>query len=175
MRPSSLILATQEEKEKHFAEVGQMVAVHHFSDEEKDEVINLITKLLKSDKDVSQHFPMTNSEKLFEKFADGLILAKLINEAVPDTIDLKNLRLENIKTFDAIENNAAVIKGAKDIGCQVSNITPADLSKGTPHLVFGLLWQILKIGRSRRADLASRELKRSFSERVKSIFKKSKK
>jgi len=38
------------------------------------------------------------------------------------------------------------INSAKGIGCQVVNVGAGDLLKATPHIVLGLLWQVIKIG-----------------------------
>lgn len=38
------------------------------------------------------------------------------------------------------------LNSASAIGCTVVNIDPQDLKAGKPHLVLGLLWQIIKIG-----------------------------
>ena len=43
------------------------------------------------------------------------------------------------------ENHDLCIKAAKEIGCSVVNIGGKDLLSGTPHLVMGLLWQIIKV------------------------------
>ena len=38
------------------------------------------------------------------------------------------------------------LTSAQSIGCNIVNIDANDLIKGTPHLVLGLLWQIIRIG-----------------------------
>lgn len=38
------------------------------------------------------------------------------------------------------------LNSAQSIGCNIINIDAHDLSKGRPHLVLGLLWQIIRIG-----------------------------
>lgn len=38
------------------------------------------------------------------------------------------------------------LNSASGIGCNVINIDAHSLEKGTPHLVLGLLWQIIRIG-----------------------------
>lgn len=44
------------------------------------------------------------------------------------------------------ENLNLALNSASAIGCQVVNIGAQDLKEGKPHLVLGLLWQIIKIG-----------------------------
>ena len=44
------------------------------------------------------------------------------------------------------ENLTLALTSAQSIGCNIVNIDANDLTKGTPHLVLGLLWQIIRIG-----------------------------
>jgi len=44
------------------------------------------------------------------------------------------------------ENLTLALTSAQSIGCNLVNIDANDLIKGTPHLVLGLLWQIIRIG-----------------------------
>ena len=44
------------------------------------------------------------------------------------------------------ENLVLALNSASAIGCTVVNIDAPDLMAGKPHLVLGLLWQIIKIG-----------------------------
>lgn len=44
------------------------------------------------------------------------------------------------------ENLNLALNSASAIGCHVVNIDASDLMEGKPHLVLGLLWQIIKIG-----------------------------
>ena len=88
---------------------------------------------------------------------DGLILAKLINDSVPDTIDERVLNLaskgKKLNKFKMTENNNLVIFSAKGIGCSVVNIGSADLIEGREHLILGLIWQIIKIGLLNKIDI----------------------
>jgi hypothetical protein len=47
--------------------------------------------------------------------------------------------------FEVNINHDMTIDAAKKIGCQIVNIGATDLSAGTPHLVLGVLWQIIKV------------------------------
>jgi hypothetical protein len=38
------------------------------------------------------------------------------------------------------------LNSASAIGCYIVNIGPEDLTNGTPHLVLGLIWQIIRVG-----------------------------
>lgn len=61
------------------------------------------------------------------------------------------LNLENTSSwvffFVAIQENLNLaLNSASAIGCTVVNIGAQDLKEGKPHLVLGLLWQIIKVG-----------------------------
>ncbi|UZO26508.1 fimbrin variant 2 [Rhizophagus irregularis] len=95
--------------------------------------------------------------QLFDECKDGLILAKLINDSVSDTIDERVLNVpgkgKKINKFKMTENNNLVIFSAKGIGCNVVNIGSADLIEGREHLILGLIWQIIKIGLLNKIDI----------------------
>lgn len=85
---------------------------------------------------------------------DGLLLCKLINDSVPDTIDERVLNVKNkLSNFQIIENNNVAINSAKAIGCSVVNIGPQDLMDGREHLILGLIWQIIKAGLLSKIDI----------------------
>lgn len=37
------------------------------------------------------------------------------------------------------------LNSSRSIGCNIVNIDAHDLAKGKPHLVLGLLWQIIRV------------------------------
>jgi plastin-1 len=85
---------------------------------------------------------------------DGLILCKLINDAVPDTIDERVLNVKSkLNSFQMVENNNIVINSAKAIGCSVVNIGSTDIIEGREHLILGLIWQIIKRGLLSKIDI----------------------
>lgn len=55
------------------------------------------------------------------------------------------------------ENLILALNSASAIGCMVVNIDAQDMIAGTPHLVLGLLWQIIKIGLFANIEIASNE------------------
>lgn len=70
-------------------------------------------------------------------------MAKLINDAVPATIDERVLNVgKKLSVFQTTENNNVVVNSAKAIGCSVVNIGSSDLIEGKEHLVLGLIWQV---------------------------------
>ena len=67
---------------------GTGYSVHTFAEEEKIAFSSHINQCLGHDPVLARHLPLdVNSNDLFEKSHDGLILCKLINHAVSDTID----------------------------------------------------------------------------------------
>ncbi|CAF0873678.1 unnamed protein product [Adineta ricciae] len=86
-------------------------------------------------------------QALYKRCQDGILLCKLINVAVPKTIDERaiNLNLNKQDIFRQSENLELAINSARGIGCKVVNIHPENISKAVPHLIMGLLWQIIRI------------------------------
>lgn len=85
---------------------------------------------------------------------DGIILAKLINACIPNTIDDRVLNLQKkLSPFQMIENMNVVINSSKAVGCSVVNIGAQDLMQGKEHLVLGLMWQIIRAGLSAKIDI----------------------
>lgn len=62
-------------------------ASHSFAEEERSAFAEHINQCLRGDPLLARHLPLDiESEEIFEKAGDGLLLCKLINLAVPDTI-----------------------------------------------------------------------------------------
>jgi len=88
-----------------------------------------------------------NGRDLFEKCADGRLLCKLINNAVPDTIDERVVNLKDkLNQYQAAENHNLAINSAKGIGCSIVNIGTGDLWEQREHLILGMVWQIIRVG-----------------------------
>eukprot|EP00743_Colponemidia_sp_Colp-15_P000426 GILK01000487.1.p1 GENE.GILK01000487.1~~GILK01000487.1.p1 ORF type:complete len:651 (-),score=158.79 GILK01000487.1:343-2151(-) len=132
-------------------ELNQVTAasggVHSFADEEKVAFAEHINKCLRSDAHISYMMPIdTNSMDLFKAVSNGVLLCKLINLAVPNTIDERALNLkQNLNIFQTQENVNLALGAAKAIGCTVVNVHTENIIEGSPHLVLGLIWQIVKI------------------------------
>ena len=99
----------------------------------------------------------TNTRQIFDECRDGLILCKLINDSVPDTIDTRVLNKPTgrkpLNAFQITENNNVVITSAKGIGCSVVNIGSSDIAEGREHLILGLIWQIIRKGLLANVDI----------------------
>ncbi|KAJ1985872.1 fimbrin [Dimargaris cristalligena] len=128
---------------------------HSMNEDEKAEFVIHINQTLAGDKDIGSRMPIDeNTMQVFDECRDGLLLSKLINHAVPGTIDERVLnRGKKLSPFQIIENNNLVVNSAKAIGCSVVNIGSQDLIEGREHLILGLIWQIIKIGLLAKIDI----------------------
>ncbi|KAJ1673046.1 fimbrin, partial [Spiromyces aspiralis] len=128
---------------------------HTINEDERVEFTNHINFALAGDNDIGYRLPINpHTMELFDECRDGLILSKLINYSVPDTIDERVLnRGRKLSPFQITENNNVVINSAKAIGCSVVNIGSQDLAEGREHLILGLVWQIIKVGLFANIDI----------------------
>lgn len=110
-----------------------------------------INSNLSVDPDLKHLLPIASEGKnLYEKVKDGILLCKVINHSCPDTIDERAINKEtnksNLTVYKKLENLTLALVSSQAIGCNIVNIDAHDLAKGKPHLVLGLLWQIIRIG-----------------------------
>ncbi|KAK1416644.1 hypothetical protein QVD17_25759 [Tagetes erecta] len=120
---------------------------HSISETEKASYVSHINNYLGEDKFLKQFLPLdpaTNA--LFDLAKDGVLLCKLINIAVPGTIDERAINTKKLlNPWERNENHTLCLNSAKAIGCTVVNIGTQDLAEGRPHLLLGLISQIIKI------------------------------
>ncbi|KAJ5660268.1 hypothetical protein N7507_006719 [Penicillium longicatenatum] len=132
---------------------------HTINEDERTEFTRHINAILAGDPDVGHLLPFpTDTFEMFDKCKDGLVLAKLINDSVPDTIDERVLnkagkRIKELNAFHMTENNNIVINSAKGIGCSVVNIGSGDIIEVREHLILGLIWQIIRRGLLGKIDI----------------------
>lgn len=106
-----------------------------------------INSNLTHDQDLKHLLPIDPEGKaLYEKIKDGTLLCKLINHSCPDTIDERAINKKNLTVYTKFENLTLALVSSSAIGCNIINIDAHDLQKGKPHLVLGLLWQIIRVG-----------------------------
>lgn len=131
---------------------------HSFSEEERYAFVNWINTALEKDPDCKHVLPMDpNTDSLFKSVGDGIVLCKMVNLSVPDTIDERAINKKKLTPFTTQENLNLALNSASAIGCHVVNIGALDLKEGKPHLVLGLLWQIIKIGLFADIELSRNE------------------
>uniref|UniRef100_A0A667XAL5 Lymphocyte cytosolic protein 1 (L-plastin) n=1 Tax=Myripristis murdjan TaxID=586833 RepID=A0A667XAL5_9TELE len=131
---------------------------HSYSEEEKVAFVNWVNKALENDADCKHVLPMDpNTNDLFTAVGDGIVLCKMINLSVPDTIDERTINKKKLTPFTIQENLNLALNSSSAIGCHVVNIGAEDLKEGRQHLVLGLLWQIIKIGLFADIELSKNE------------------
>ncbi|XP_075873776.1 plastin-1 [Nelusetta ayraudi] len=129
------------------SEISSEGTQHSYADEEKVAFVNWVNKALAKDSDCSHLLPMNpENDSLFTSVRDGILLCKMINLSQPDTIDERVINTKKITHFKMTENLVLALNSASAIGCTVVSIDAHDLMAGKPHLVLGLLWQIIKVG-----------------------------
>ncbi|XP_024959552.1 fimbrin-4-like isoform X3 [Cynara cardunculus var. scolymus] len=121
--------------------------LHTIDESEKQSYVAHINSYLRDDPFMKQFLPINPATNgLFELARDGVLLCKLINVAVPNTIDERAINTKRIlNPWERNENHTLCLNSAKAIGCTVVNIGTEDLVEGRPHLVLGLISQIIKI------------------------------
>ncbi|CAN9514674.1 unnamed protein product [Ophioblennius macclurei] len=140
------------------SEISSEGTQHSISEQERFAFANYINSKLSSDPDCADVLPINPStEQLFKAVENGIVLCKLINLSVPDTIDERTINKKKLTHFTIQENLNLALNSASAIGCQVVNIGALDLKEGKPHLVLGLLWQIIKIGLFADIELSRNE------------------
>lgn len=136
-----------EKKSSAFLKLATTTLLHHISESEKKAYVDHINTYLEDDIALSTVLPIdSSSDAIFDIVKDGVLLCKLINVAVPGTIDERALNIkEKLNVWERVENHNLCLNSAKAIGCSVVNIGTQDLMEGRPHLVLGLISQIVKI------------------------------
>lgn len=129
------------------SEASSEGTTHSVRQEEQAAFSNWINYKLKEDPDLKHLLPLCdNGDNLYEAIKDGILLCKIINFSCPDTIDERAINKKNLTLYTKHENLTLALNSAQAIGCNIVNIDAHDLAKGKPHLVLGLLWQIIRIG-----------------------------
>ncbi|KAL3646055.1 Fimbrin-5 [Castilleja foliolosa] len=120
---------------------------HTISENEKSSYVAHINSFLAEDPFLKKYLPIDPSTNaLFDLAKDGVLLCKLINVAVPGTIDERAINTKPIMNpWERNENHTLCLNSAKAIGCTVVNIGTQDLVEARPHLVLGLISQMIKI------------------------------
>lgn len=139
------------------SEISSVGTTHTIGEEERHAFANYINVTLKDDNDCTQLPINPDTNALFSALSNGIILCKLINHSVPDTIDERTINKTKLTPFTIQENLNLALNSASAIGCQVVNIGAQDLKEGKPHLVLGLLWQIIRIGLFANIELSKNE------------------
>ncbi|GAB2279838.1 fimbrin, variant 3 [Dionaea muscipula] len=130
-----------------FLKASTTTLLHTVGESEHACYVAHINSYLGDDPFLSQFLPLNPATNdLFDLAKDGVLLCKLINVAVPGTIDERAINTKKqLNPWERNENHTLCLNSAKAIGCTVVNIGTQDLVEGRPHLVLGLISQIIKI------------------------------
>ncbi|KAI9176309.1 hypothetical protein LWI28_001090 [Acer negundo] len=130
-----------------FLKAATTTLLHTISESEKASYAAHINNYLAEDEFLKKYLPVDpSSNDLFELAKDGVLLCKLINVAVPGTIDERAINTKRVlNPWERNENHTLCLNSAKAIGCTVVNIGTQDFIEGRRHLVLGLISQIIKI------------------------------
>ena len=119
-----------------------------FSEEERTAYVKVINSSLADDPVCQRYLPINpDSNEVFDKIKDGVLLCKLINKAHEDTIDERVINTkEKMNVFQQVENLNLAISAAKSIGLNVIGINYDSILDGKNYImVLGLMWQVVKI------------------------------
>jgi hypothetical protein len=118
-----------------------------FSEEERSAYVKVINSVLANDKDVKNLLPINpDSMDLFPVLKNGVILCKLMNQAVPGTIDERVInKKENMNVFLCAENLKLALSSAKAIGVRVIGIDQSTILEQRYTHILGILWQVIRL------------------------------
>ncbi|KAL1092282.1 hypothetical protein V6Z11_D07G213000 [Gossypium hirsutum] len=102
---------------------------HAINESEKASYVAHINNYLAEDEFLKDFLPIDPAtDALFDLAKDGVLLCKLINVAVPGTIDERAINTKKVlNPWERNENHTLCLNSAKAIGCTVVNIGTQDL------------------------------------------------
>ena len=120
---------------------------HSFDPLEIGRFCDIINSALQTDPDLKTILPLNPiSQDLFTAVENGILMCKLVNSAVPGTIDVSKInRKANMNIFQKTENVNMAIVGAKKIGCILVNMNPQLIFDKREHIILGFIWQLMRI------------------------------
>ncbi|KAK7242518.1 vacuolar protein sorting-associated protein [Aureococcus anophagefferens] len=135
--------------------LGAANSQHTFSREETEAFTEVINARLARDGQLASVLPLGAGgadPPLFAACADGVLLCRLIGLVDGDAVDERCINFgvlgkagDRKATFKVVENCNLAINGAVDIGCRITNIGARDITEHRPHLILGVLWQIIRL------------------------------
>ena len=119
-----------------------------FSEEERTAYVKVINSSLAEDKVCKKYLPIDpESNEVFDRIKNGVILCKLINKAQEGTIDERVINVkDNMNIYQQVENLNLAISAAKSIGLNVIGLNYDQIMDGKNYImVLGLIWQVVKL------------------------------
>eukprot|EP01125_Pyxidicula_operculata_P003784 TRINITY_DN150_c0_g1_i2.p1 TRINITY_DN150_c0_g1~~TRINITY_DN150_c0_g1_i2.p1 ORF type:complete len:559 (+),score=128.86 TRINITY_DN150_c0_g1_i2:1523-3199(+) len=133
-----------------------MEVVHTYSKDEVRSLTSHVNLLLHEDEDLNGVIPIdVEGEEIFQHIKRGILLNKLLYQINPKVVDISKLIKIAASPFQTRENHLLSLQGCKKLGVRVISIDTETLMNGTPHLVLGLLWQIVRVGLLAKVNLVS--------------------
>ena len=119
-----------------------------FSEEERAAYVKVINSSLADDPVCKKYLPIDpESNEVFDRIKNGVLLCKLINKAQEGTIDERVINTkDNMNIFQQVENLNLAISAAKSIGLNVIGLNYDSIMDGKNYImVLGLMWQVVKL------------------------------
>ena len=119
-----------------------------FSEDERTAYVKVINSSLADDPICKKYLPIEpDSNEVFDRIKDGVLLCKLINKAQEGTIDERVInKKENMNIFQQVENLNLAISAAKSIGLNCIGLNYDSIMDGKNYImVLGLMWQVVKL------------------------------
>jgi len=110
---------------------------------ELEAFVSHVNSVLRRDSDLDC-LPIKPPQRLYQAQKNGVLFCKLINRIRRGTILWSKINKQVRNIHQALENQKLVIEGARNIGCEVHNITAEDLWSGKEYQVLEILWQIVR-------------------------------
>lgn len=102
----------------------------------------MVNEFLNGDEDCKEFIPLNpENDDLFHCLETGVVLAKLVNIAVENTILPKAINTKkNMNIYQTKENLNLAINACKGIGLKLPGIKPEAFIEKKPHLILAVMW-----------------------------------
>ena len=120
---------------------------HSYLVEERICFAKLVNEFLKNDTDLTELLPLNpDNDDFFHVMESGIVLAKLVNIAVENTIDFRAVNnKKNMNVYQVKENLNLAINACKGIGLKLPGINTQAFIEKKPHLILAVLWQVMRL------------------------------
>lgn len=130
-----------------------------FAQEEVSGFVQCINQSLEGDPDLTDILPINaEDDSLFKAVHDGVLLCKFCNVASPNALDervIATKRNKKLNTFSLLQNCTLALSACRSIGVSAVGVGPDNIRDGTPHLVLGITWQLVRLALTNKISLTS--------------------
>ena len=125
-----------------------------YCDRDKNKFAKIINRVLRDDPDCKNKIPIDpNTDDLYDKLRDGVILVKLLNLCEPGAVNEDDIKKnDDMNVYDKYDNLKKALEGAKKIGIQ-SETTPDDVLDKDKVRDNDLLGEVLARLNAKKADV----------------------